>query len=267
MFPLKDNIPLARFPLVTAVLVAINVVVYVLSIRHGGDFFGGPSDSVSVHYGAIPYELTHPGSHCEVSTAPGPVEGFAASVSCHHGATGAGGPPAWQTVFTSIFMHGGFATILANTIAVAIFGPNVEDATGRLRFLAFYLLGAIVSIAAAVLLAPNSAVPVFAGAGAVAAVLGGYLLLYRRARVLSIVFVPFLGTIVALPALLFAGLWLLAQLCFGAAGLANPVDGDWAVAFAALVVALAFGLASIRLFVSRDRESAKGLQTPPRPVY
>jgi rhomboid family protein len=270
MFPLKDNIPLARVPIVSIVLIAANVIVYVLSIRHGGDFFGGPSQETALRYGAIPFELTHSSSHCGIATLL--VGSHSASfVACPHGSYLLGAPPrqpaTWQTVFTSVFVQGGFATLFANALALAIFGPNVEDATGRLRFLVFYLLGGVVSIAAAVLLAPNSTVPVFAGGGAVAAVLGGYLLLYRRARVLSIVFVPFLGTIVALPALLFAGLWLLAQLCFGAAGLTNPLDGDWALAYAALVVALAFGLASIRLFVSRDRESAKGLQPPPRAVY
>ena len=70
MFPLKDNIPLARFPLVTVALVAINVIAYLLEIRHGGSFFGGPTRASAVHYGAIPYELTHPGSHCDLVARP-----------------------------------------------------------------------------------------------------------------------------------------------------------------------------------------------------
>ena len=69
MFPLKDNIPLARFPIITVALVAINVIAYLLEIRHGGSFFGGPTSGVEVHYGAIPYELTHPGKHCGLITA------------------------------------------------------------------------------------------------------------------------------------------------------------------------------------------------------
>src|SRR4051794_23474487 len=107
MFPLKDNIPLARFPIVTVVLVAINVIVYLLEIRHGGSFFGGPSDSVTVHYAAIPYELTHPGAHCDVVTVNS-AEGAVQSIACEGMPGVVGTPPSqlatWQTVFTSMFM-------------------------------------------------------------------------------------------------------------------------------------------------------------------
>jgi membrane associated rhomboid family serine protease len=272
MFPLRDNIALTRFPLVTVTLIALNVVVYVLSIRHGGDLFAGPSKETALRYGAIPFELTHSGHHCaiaEISTPLAqPVKSF---VVCPDSAKSLGAAPSqpatWQTVFTSIFVNGSFAAIFANTIALAIFGPNIEDATGRARFLAFYLLGGIVTIAAAVLLSPSSTVPTLAAGGATAAVLGGYLLLYPRARVLALVFVVFFGTIVELPALALAGAWLLAQLCFAATGLANPVDGDWALAYAALIVSFVFGLALIRLFVNAARACAKGRRTPPRAVY
>ena len=160
--PLKDNIPLARFPIVTVALVAINVVVYLLEIRHGGSFFGGPAENVAVHYGAIPYELTHPGSHCDlVSTQT--LEGTASSVACTgmHGVIGS--PPAqpatWATVFTSMFLHGSFLHIFGNMLFLVIFGPNVEDAMGRLRYLAFYLLGGLVALGAQVLVSPDSTGP------------------------------------------------------------------------------------------------------------
>src|SRR5437899_1340076 len=128
MFPLKDNIPNERFPIVTFALVAINVIVYLISIRHGGSFFGGPSSEVSVHYGAIPYELTHPGDHCDlVSTQT--FEGVASTIACQ-GQAGVSGTPSpqpasWETVFTSMFMHGGFLHIAGNMVFLAIFGPNV----------------------------------------------------------------------------------------------------------------------------------------------
>ena len=94
MFPLKDNIPLARFPIVTVALVAINVVAYLLEIRHGGSFFGGPNESVAVHYGAIPYELTHPGRHCDLVGAS-TAEGNFSSVVCQ-GMPGVRGSPGPQ---------------------------------------------------------------------------------------------------------------------------------------------------------------------------
>ncbi len=92
MFPLKDNIPLRRFPLVTVCLIAVNVVVYLLEIRHGGHFFSGPSDSVTVRWGAIPYEFTHPGDHCGLV---GAGEGATATVVCQ-GQAGVLGSPGSQ---------------------------------------------------------------------------------------------------------------------------------------------------------------------------
>ncbi|HEX5225506.1 MAG TPA: hypothetical protein VFW29_10300, partial [Solirubrobacteraceae bacterium] len=90
MFPLRDNIPLSRLPVVTIALVAINVVAYLISIRHGGSFFGGPADGVAVHYGAIPYELTHPGKHCDLI-----AEGQLSGVVCQ-GQPGVTGTPGAQ---------------------------------------------------------------------------------------------------------------------------------------------------------------------------
>jgi len=140
MFPLKDNIPLARFPIVTVALVAINVFAYLLEIRHGGSFFGGPNESVAVHYGAIPYELTHPGRHCDLVTASTP-EGNLSSVACQGmpGVRGSPGaqPATWATVFTSMFLHGSFLHLFGNMLFLAIFGPTIEDALGRLRSNAF----------------------------------------------------------------------------------------------------------------------------------
>ena len=143
MFPLKDNIPLARVPFVTIALVAINVIAYLLEIRHGGGFFSGPSDSVSVHYGAIPYEITHPGRHCGLATV---TEGLGSRdfVACQPasqilGAAPEPQPATWETVLTSMFLHGSFLHIFGNMLFLAIFGPTVEDRLGRLRFPVFYL--------------------------------------------------------------------------------------------------------------------------------
>jgi membrane associated rhomboid family serine protease len=250
--------------------VAINVIVYLLEIRHGGSFFGGPSDSVTVHYGAIPYELTHPGKHCDVVTVAG-AEGAFRSVACQGMAGVSGTPPTqpatWETAFTSMFMHGSFLHIFGNMLFLVIFGPNVEDATGRLRYLGFYLLGGLVALAAQVLVSPDSTAATLGASGAIAAVLGGYLLLYPRARVLTLVFIVFFATIVEVPAVLLLGFWFLEQLYFGTSGLAGPIGGGGGVAYFAHIGGFVFGLALIRLFASSNRRSAKGLQPPPRAVY
>jgi membrane associated rhomboid family serine protease len=255
LFPLRDNIPLARFPLVTVSLIALNILVYLLEIRHGGHFFSGPSDSVTVRYGAIPYELTHPGEHCGLVTERS-AEGLVSGVACQGqpGVSGDPGPqPAtWVTAFTSMFMHGSFLHIFGNMLFLAIFGPNVEDKIGRLRFLLFYLLGGLVALAAQVLVSPDSTAPTIGASGAIAAVLGGYILMYPRARVLTLVFLIFFVTIVELPAVYVLGFWFLTQLYFGVAGLATPLGGE-GVAYFAHVGGFVFGLLVIRLFYLRGR--------------
>jgi rhomboid family protein len=267
LFPIKDNIPLERFPIVTVALVLANVVAYLLSIRHGGSFFGGPSGNVTVHYGAIPYELTHPGSHCDIATAQS-SEGPVQTVACQGMSGVVGSPPGqpatWETAFTSMFLHGSFLHIFGNMLFLVIFGPNVEDAAGRLPYLAFYLLGGLVALGAQVLVGPNSTAPTLGASGAIAAVLGGYLLLYPRARVITLVFIVFFATIVELPAVLLLGFWFLEQLWFGAAGLASPLGGGQGVAYFAHVGGFVFGLALIRAFAHRGRSAGK--RPPPRPV-
>ena len=242
-------------PVVTIALVLINVIAYLLEIRHGGSFFGGPSDSVAVHYGAIPYELTHPGRHCGIATVS---EGFQqhSFIACQPGSDVLGAAPepqpaTWITVFTSMFLHGSFLHIFGNMLFLVIFGPNVEDAVGRGRYLAFYLLGGIVALAAQVAVGPNSVGPTLGASGAIAAVLGGYILLYPRARVITLIFIVFFFTIVELPAIVLLGLWFLEQLWFGLSGLAGPLAGSEGVAYFAHIGGFAFGLAAIRLFSKR----------------
>jgi membrane associated rhomboid family serine protease len=237
------------------------VIAYLLEIRHGGSFFGGPSSSVAVHYGAIPYELTHPGKHCELISQITP-SGQVSGVACQ-GQPGVTGTPSSQpstpiTVFTSMFLHGSFLHIFGNMLFLVIFGPNVEDAMSRPRYLAFYLLGGLVALAAQVAVGPDSTGPTLGASGAIAAVLGGYILLYPRARVLTVIFIFFFFTIVELPALVLLALWFLEQLWFGLAGLATPVGGSEGVAYFAHIGGFLFGLVAIRAFASRRAARAGG---------
>jgi membrane associated rhomboid family serine protease len=274
MFPIRDNIPLTRFPLVTAALVAINVVVYLLAIRHGGSFLEGPSTGVAVHYGAIPYELTHTGRHCYLVPAH-TLGGLGGTVACQPLAGGLlpalgrlpAQPATWETAFTSTFLHAGLLQIFGNMFFLAIFGPTVEDSVGRGRFLALYVLGGLVALGARVLVDPGSTVPTLGASGAVAAVLGGYVVLYPRARVLGLVPVIFAVTIVAVPALALLGLWFVMQLVFSLAGLTGPVAGGEGATYLALIAAFGFGMLVIRLLARTDRGSAGRAEPPPPPVY
>jgi membrane associated rhomboid family serine protease len=255
VIPLKDNVPTDRFPLVTVALILANVIVYILEIRHGGNFLSGPTQTVAVKYGAIPYELTHPARHCGIFQTFGGQELLCGN-KVHDSV------PTGLTPFTAMFMHGSLLHIAGNMLFLWIFGNNVEDSMGPVRFIVFYLIGGLAALALQVLVAPNAAVPTIGASGAIAAVLGGYILLFPHARVITVVFILFFFTILELPALLVLGLWFLEQAIFGAVDLTDPTGGGGGVAYFAHVGGFLFGLAAIRAFATRVKSAA-----PRYPVY
>jgi membrane associated rhomboid family serine protease len=241
MIPIKDNIPTDRFPLVTVALIVTNVIVYLLAIRHGGSLISGPDTQEVVKYGATPYALTHSGVHCGLVT---PTE-----LGCGRGVNGL---PAWETVFTAMFMHASILHIGGNMLFLWIFGNNVEDAMGPIRFIVFYLLGGVAALALQVLVGPNSVAPTIGASGAIAAVLGGYIVLYPRARVLTLVLIIFFFGVIELPAWVMLGIWFAEQAAFGAAGLTS-LGSSGGVAYFAHVGGFAFGLLTIRLLATRRK--------------
>ena len=120
-----------------------------------------------------------------------------------------------MTVFTAMFMHGGLLHLGGNMLFLWIFGNNVEDSMGPVKFIVFYLLGGLAATAGQLLVGPDSMVPNIGASGAVAAVLGGYILLFPKARVVTIIFIVFFFTILELPALLILGFWFIQQALFG----------------------------------------------------
>ena len=243
MFPLKDNIPTRRWPVVTVTLIVINVVMFFLFQQAFGD--QRAFEQRVVEYGAVPYEITHPGKQCEATRG--------GDLLCE-GQPGVRGqadpqPSTWLTLFSSMFMHGGLLHIAGNMLYLWIFGNNVEDSMGRLRFLAFYLLGGLVALAAQTVIGPDAAVPTIGASGAVAAVLGGYILLYPRARVTTLVVLIFFITFIQLPALLVLGGWFLLQLY---QGLLQPAAGS-GVAYFAHIGGFVFGLLLIKAFANRAK--------------
>ncbi len=240
MIPIKDNISNDRLPVVTIALIAINVVAYLLVALGGGSLLGGPDGAQLLKYGAVPYSLTHSVAH----------------------AGGGGTIPAWETVFTSMFLQASIIQLVGNMLFLWIFGNTIEDSMGRLRFLVFYLLGGIVALALQVAVQPNSIAPTVGAAGAIAAVIGGYTLLYHGARVLALVFIILFFTVIELPIVLMLGLWFGMQALFAATGLTNPTaSGAW-IAFSAGVGAFALGALMVRLLANRRKPIP-----PPRPVY
>jgi len=250
VFPLRDNIPTDRFPVVTVALIAINALMYLFfqeAVSSG--FLNSPDEANVVEYGAIPYEITHPGRECEITGQQIACEG-------QPDVRGTADPqaPTWLTAFTAMFMHGSLLHIAGNMLFLWIFGNNVEDAMGRVRFVLFYLLGGLAALGAQVLVAPDAAVPTVGASGAVAGVLGGYLLLFPRARVVTVVFIVFFFTILELPALLILGFWFVQQVLFGYFDLANPTGGDGGVAYFAHIGGFVFGLLLIRAFADAQKQ-------------
>jgi membrane associated rhomboid family serine protease len=240
MLPLRDNIPTSRMPYVTYALIAANILAYFFW-QKGGLTLGDPS---SDHYicqlqdwAAIPYEVTHPGD--QVLIARGcPADPEA---------------PTYLTVFSAMFMHGGLLHLGGNMLFLWIFGNNVEDAMGPVKFVVFYLLAGVAALALQIVIDPSSQVPTLGASGAIAGVLGGYILLFPRARVVTVIFIVFFFTILELPALLVLGFWFLQQALFGYFDLAQPSGGGGGVAYFAHIGGFVFGLAAVRLFSSRKR--------------
>lgn len=184
--PLRDENPTRRVPVVTVLLIAANAVVFLAAAF-------GPAglEAAILRFGAMPYEITHPGS---------PAWPGLERVS------------PWLALLASMFLHGGVFHLAGNMLYLWIFGNNVEDALGPLRFLGFYLLGGVAAGLTHIALHPASRVPMIGASGAVAAVLGAYALLFPRARVHTLVFLFLFIRVVPVPAALVLGLWFLLQL-------------------------------------------------------
>ena len=265
MFPLKDDIPTRRFPVLTVAFIALNVVMFFAFQGASLSFSGAEiNDENAIEYGAIPYELAHPGEDCV-------LEQGEQTPTCPAGGTSEapddqGLAPWWKTIFTSMFMHGGLLHLLGNMLFLWIFGNNIEDSMSRWRFIAFYLAGGIAASLAQVAIDPSSTVPTIGASGAIAAVLGGYAILYPRARVVTMIFIIFFFTVIELPALLVLGAWFLLQLFYGSADLTSPVSGGGGgVAYFAHIGGFVAGMILIKVFANRihyDYEQPQRL-----PVY
>jgi membrane associated rhomboid family serine protease len=262
MFPIKDNIPTDRFPFVTLALLVANVVVYLLAISHGGSLWSGPDTHEILKYGAIPYSLTHSGAHC-AEFGQRTATGFeSVGIFCNGQAlpdgtiahvSAVGTIPAWETVFTAMFMHASILHIAGNMLFLWIFGNNVEDSMGPVKYTGFYLLGGVVALGLQVAIDPSSTAPTVGASGAIAAVLGGYIVLYPRARVLTVVFIILFFTVIELPALWMLGIWFVEQALFSAFDLTNPTGSGGGVAYFAHIGGFVFGLLTIRLLATKRK--------------
>lgn len=211
MIPLRDANPTNNRPYVTYGLVAINVALFLWELAMNSQ---GQLESFITTWGVIPVELL----------AEPDAE--------------------WITLFTSMFLHGGWAHVLGNMLYLWVFGDNLEDRLGPIRFIIFYLGTGLVATGAQVAIDPASSIPTIGASGAIAGVLGGYLLLFPRAKVTTIVF----RFVTQVPALIVLGFWFIYQFFFGIASLSNMDMQVGGVAFFAHIGGFIAGMVLIHPF-------------------
>jgi membrane associated rhomboid family serine protease len=222
MIPLRDDNPTRTFAFVTVGIIALNVVVFwhELTLPQGVSaetFFGS--------FALIPARLTQLPS-----------------------------PEAYRSIFTSMFLHGGWLHLIGNMWFLWIFGNNIEDSVGHFKFILFYLLCGIAAAAAQVAISPNSTVPMIGASGAISGVLGAYLVLFPRARILTLLPIWIFLQFIRVPAVIFLILWFVIQFLSGLAATQFNVTGGiafWAHVggfVAGLLLILPFKKRGVRLF-------------------
>jgi membrane associated rhomboid family serine protease len=230
VFPYRDENPTLATPVVTIALIAANFAAWVLLQGMGAE----PALSASVcRLGLIPGEF--------LQRLP---EGFAIPMG-RGTACLLGGEPVWYAPLTSMFMHGGWLHLLGNMWFLWVFGNNVEDSMGRIRYVAFYVLCGLAAAATQTFLNPSSPIPMVGASGAISGVMGAYVLLYPRVRVHMLVILVVFITRIQVPAYLMLGYWFLLQLLGGAAAVGQEGGG---VAFWAHVGGFLAGAVLIGLF-------------------
>ncbi len=222
MIPYKDDNPTRIFPFVTISIVALNIFVFVLQVMSTKD-----SQEIVYAYGAIPHNIISFKSSQPIS----PV----------------------LTIFTAMFMHGGLLHLGGNMLYFWIFGNNIEDRLGHLRFIFFYLFCGVVSAYSYALSSPTSTLPMIGASGAISGVLGAYLLLFPSAKVHTIVFFGFFIQVVKIPALIVLGFWAIIQLASGL--FTQGMQSQGGVAWFAHVGGFLAGLITIRMWTPRKKNS------------
>lgn len=226
LFPFRDDNPTRRTPVLTVAFMTVNIVVFLYQLSLPGQ----AGERFVYMFGMIPAVL--------FGAAELPPQLAAV--------------PAWATVFTSMFLHGSIMHLAGNMLFLWVFGNNVEDAMGHLRFVVFYLLCGIAAALTQGFSDTSSEIPMIGASGAISGVLGAYLVLHPRAHVLSLLFLGIFIQIVRLPAMIVLGLWFALQLLNV---LFVPSEGGGGVAFLAHIGGFIAGVVLIPLF--RDKQEVE----------
>lgn len=234
MIPLHDDIPSPRVPIVNYALILVNVVVFLHELS-----LGPAVDAFFRQWAVVPRELTTAWPLLQKGVVHADV---------------------WLTVLTAMFLHGGWLHLVGNMLTLWIFGDNVEGRLGHVGYLLFYLLAGVVATVLQVLVNPLGTIPTLGASGAIAGVLGFYLVLFPDARVLTLVPLGFILTTVRISALVYLLLWFAMQAVQGVAALAPTQADVGGVAWWAHIGGFVFGLA-VGVMVRMSR------RPPPRNKY
>ena len=217
MIPIRDQIPTRHVPVINYLLIAANIIVYVLM------WLAGPSqESLVYQFAMIPSNLTTGLDLGDITD-----------------------------IFTSMFMHAGLMHIAGNMLYLWIFGDNVEDRMGHFKYLVFYLVGGLVASLAHLLTNPGSQIPTVGASGAIAAVLGAYLVLFPQSRIVTFIPLGFFLRLTVVPAVIVLGFWFVLQLFSGVLSLGGPDAGG--VAFWAHIGGFVAGVLMGKLLASKQR--------------
>jgi len=226
MLPIRDTIRSYSFPIVNIFLIGICTVIFLFEVSLSSRGL----DRFIYNYGLVPARLN----------LTQPLEALLS-------------PTPWLTLFTHMFLHGGWVHFLSNIWILFIFGDNVEDRMGHGRFLAFYLCSGLASGLMQALVSPESQIPAIGASGAIAGVLGAYFVLFPGARVVTLIPVFLFPWFVQIPALFYLGFWFISQLFSGLAALSVPETASMGgIAWWAHIGGFAFGFLFHRLFTPRN---------------
>ncbi len=227
MIPIRDINHTRRTPIVTWALMGANVLLFLGSLR----LTHPAAEAMVMRFGVIPDVIVH--GHWTVLRADG-------------GAVGS-----WVTPFTSMFLHGGWLHLGSNMLFLHVFGDNVEDALGRLRFLLFYALCGVGAVVGQIVVDPNSMVPMIGASGAISGVLAGYMTLFPHARVVTLIPIFIFIHFMEVPAWIFIALWFVLQLVAGYLSLG--VEGSGGVAWFAHIGGFLAGLVFVRVLYRKSK--------------
>ncbi len=223
MIPLADNIPSRRFPIINWTIISLNVFIFFFTLSLGNN-----AQSFVNIFGIVPYRFLSDFNSFELGT-----------------------------IFSSMFLHGGWAHILSNMLALYIFGDNVEDRLGSFRYIIFYLLAGVAASLTHIYINPESVIPTIGASGAISGVMAAYLFLYPKAKVITVFPILFFPYIVELPAIIYTGVWFITQFFSGVLSIVANTQAFGGIAYWAHIGGFISGIVLLPFLATKKYKRKK----------